>query len=541
MHAMKLNWIAIFVALSCLGPASAFAEGLAAPAAAARVDTLLAGELSDATPDKLLRASDDVLLRRTSLDLIGRPAPPKQVQAFAHDDSPKKHAIAVDKLLATPDYGDNWANYWRDVILARRTEPRAELVSGTLAGYLSDSFNTDVGWNVLAKEMIEATGSVRENGATALIMAHAGNAEEVAAEVSRIFLGVQIQCAQCHDHPTDRWKRQQFHELAAFFARVETRQRRDTDKRFDFIVIGRDRGPVYAPPTPNGKNRSLEHFMPDLADPKAQGTIVQPALFLTSQRLDTGKTDALRRNVLAEWSTAEKNPWFAKAFVNRTWSELVGWGFYEPIDDLGPDRECRAPNTLDFLAGQFVKHDYSVKWLYRTIMATAMYQRAPGVDGASRIATSQPSRLRSDQFYDSLIAALGGRDLYFDLTPRRGPAAALRGPRAIFAEEFGYDPSDPRDEQSGSIPQALMLMNAKAIQRSIDGATSQTALGKLLAADLSDQQRITQLYLRCLGRTPTEQELKTSEQHIASTGNRTEAYEDILWALVNSTEMTLRR
>jgi len=533
------RWSLMLVAPLLLGAGSAIAEGLTAKQSAERIDALLASELSDAKD--LQRASDEVLLRRASLDLVGRQLAPQRVRDFVADASPGKFAATVDKLIHAPDFGDNWGNYWRDVILSRRTEPRAELMSGTLAGYFADAYNADEGWNVIAQEMIEATGSVRENGATGIIMAHAGNAEEVAAEMSRIFLGVQIQCAQCHDHPTDRWKRQQFHELAAFFARVETRQQRGGQQRLDFIVVGRDRGPVYAPPNPNGKNRSLEHFMPDLNNPKARGTLVQPALFLTSQRLDTGKPDAFRREVLGAWTTSEKNPWFAKAYVNRIWAELVGWGFYEPIDDLGPDRECRAPKTLDFLAAQFVKHDYSIKWLYRTIMSTAMYQRAPGSASESRLATLHASRLRTDQVYDSLLTALGANDLYFDLTPRRGPLASLRGPRAVFAEEFGFDPSDPRDEQAGSIPQALMLMNSKAVQRSVDAAAAGTAINKLLAGDLKDEQVVEQLYLRSLGRRPTDQEQTTCLEHFATVGDRAEACEDILWALVNSSEMLQRR
>ncbi len=536
--------VALLTMCLALVASDARAEGLTAKQAAERVDALLTGELSPSKPELAARpatASDEILLRRLTLDLVGRIPTPEEVKAFAEDASPSKRAAVVDKLLASPEFGENWGNYWRDVFLARRTEPRAEFMSGTLVDYLAGHFNRDVGWDQLAKEMITAEGSVRENGDTALIMAHAGQAEEVAAEMSRIFLGVQIQCAQCHDHPTDRWKRQQFHELAAFFARVETRQQKSKDQRFDFQVIGRDRGPVYAPPNPNGKNRSLEHFMPDLNDPQARGTLVQPALFLTSQRLDTGKTDAMRRNVLAEWMVSEKNPWFAKAFVNRAWAELVGWGFYEPIDDLGPDRECRAPKTLDFLAAQFVKHKYSVKWLSRAIMATTTYQRAPGAGDTSVLVASQPSRLRSDALFDSLLAALGTDDLYFDLTPRRGPMAALRGPRAMLAEEFGFDPSEPRGDQAGSIPQALMLMNAKAVQRSVDGRDPSTALAKMLAANSDNEQVAKQLYLRCLARAPTENELKTCLAHIRATGNRAEAFEDILWALINSTEMLHRR
>jgi hypothetical protein len=524
--------------------AASLADGLTAKQAAERVDTLLTKELSGAVASEspaMSVASDEVFLRRASFDLVGHPASPSQITQFVAESNPDKRAIVVDLLLKSPEFGVNWGRYWRDAILSRRTEPRAEMTGPVLVKYIAERFNADDGWDQIAEEMITATGSIRENGATAIIMAQSGNAEEIAAEVARLFLGVQIQCAQCHDHPTDRWKRQQFHELAAFFARVETRQVRDSKVPLDYEVVGRDRGRVYVPPKPDGKNRSLEHFMPDLEDPKAQGTIVQPALFLTDQRIDTGKTDAVRRDVLAVWTTDEKNPWFAKAFVNRVWTELVGWGFYEPVDDLGPDRECRAPKTLDFLAAQFVKHDYQVKWLYRTIVATNAYQRAPGDAKTSPLLVSHATRLRSDQFYDALTMALGVKDLQFDFGPRRGPGARLRGPRYILSEEFDFDPSDPRGDQAGSIPQSLILMNAKGVQQSIDGGDAKTALGKLLADTTDDAEVTRQLYLRALGRQPTEKEQATCLAHVKTAKSRNAAFEDVLWALVNSTEMLVRR
>lgn len=518
------------------------AAGLSARQTAERLNVLLGANQEGLAPSdapKMTPATDEVFLRRATLDLVGRNPTPREIETFTADTTANKHATAVDRLLAAPEFGVNWGYYWRDAMLARRTEPRAEFIGPALASYFAERFNEDAGWNQVAKEMITAIGSVREHPEGAIILAQSGGAEEIAAEVSRLFLGVQIQCAQCHDHPTDRWKRQQFHELAAFFARVETKVvRQNAMPRFDFEIIGRNRGPVYVPATPNGKNRSLEHFMPDLNDPKAQGKLVQPVLFLTDQRLDTGKTDELRRDVLAAWMTDAKNPWFAKAFVNRVWTELVGWGFYEPIDDLGPDREAHAPKTLDFLAGQFIKHDYQVKWLFRTIMATDAYRRAPG---SAQYVTMQPTRLRNDQLFDCLIGALGADDLFFDLTPRRGPLADLRGPRYLMAEEFGFDPSEPRSEQSGAIPQALLLMNAKAVQRSIDAENPRTMLGRLLEKNTKDEEAVTQLYLRALARLPTANELATSVRHIQSTKERAAAFEDLLWALLNSTEMLQRR
>ncbi len=168
-------------------------------------------------------------------------------------------------------------------------------------------------------------------------MAHLGNPEEVTAEVSRIFLGIQIQCAQCHDHRTDRWKREQFHELTAFFPRLAVKRSNNGDQRA-FRVQGDDKaGGKRAPGAAD--NVTLEHHMPDLNDPQAEGKLMQPVFFATGQKLELGMSDAERRATLAKWLTAPEDVYFSQAFVNRLWAELVGRGFAEPVDDMGPDHK----------------------------------------------------------------------------------------------------------------------------------------------------------------------------------------------------------
>jgi hypothetical protein len=166
---------------------------------------------------------DERFLRRVSLDIIGRLPTPEETTAFSLDPSTDKRAKIVEKLLASPQFGENWSRYWRDVIMYRKTEDRSVIITGALQDYLTESFNTGKPWSQIATEFITAEGDATANGACGLIVAQQGNPEEITAEVSRIFLGVQLSCAQCHDHPTDRWKREQFHQLTAFFPRVSSR------------------------------------------------------------------------------------------------------------------------------------------------------------------------------------------------------------------------------------------------------------------------------------------------------------------------------
>ncbi|MCC7085268.1 MAG: DUF1549 domain-containing protein [Pirellulales bacterium] len=507
---------------------------------AQQVDRLLANELSPPGSDPSASvgraASNEVLLRRIYLDLIGRNPTPEEVTAFAFDPSDDKRANVVDQLLERDEFGANWARYWRDVVMFRRSDDRGQIAGPAMIEYLTDQFNKNTSWDVIARSFITATGDVRENGATGLIMAQEGDTANIASEVSRIFIGVQIQCAQCHDHKTDRWKREQFHQLAAFFPRVTIRPLRNADKR-SFQVVGvnqqrRLRGS-------NQKGGELEHYMPDLENPTARGEKMNPVFFLTEQTLESGSTDAQRREAVAKWITSPQNQWFAKAFVNRIWAELVGEGFYHPIDDLGPDRDCTAPQTMELLAKNFVASKFDIKHLFRTIAATSAYQRESCTRRnatETAFANNCPQRLRGDQLYNSLLTALGFRDF----VPGGGRYALLRGPRGQFDQVFGYDPSDPRDEVVGTIPQALMLMNGTLINSMIR-ANRRTELGSLLASTDDNEAAIVELYLRCLSREPNSAELQTCLTHVNQTGNRSQAFEDVLWALVNSTEFLVRK
>ncbi len=539
-----LTAILAFVGSLSALPVSAQIKTPVTPAVAAQqIDRSLLSELPIATDKRLApRVNDEVFLRRASLDLIGTLPSPSEVTLFVLDPTSDKRTKLIERLLADERFGSNWARYWRDVIMYRRSEDRALLVAGPLEQFLTEQLNQGVGWDKIAQAFVTAHGNVTEHGEAALFMAQAADASNVASEFSRIFMGVQIQCAQCHDHPTDRWKREQFHEFAAFFPRVTLRP---------VLVDGKPRGFELASNNFGGPSRgmgggrrgSLEHHMPDLKDPASDGRLMTPVFFATQQKLSTGVKDLDRRETLAQWMTAPRNEWFAKAFVNRVWAELIGEGFYEPVDDLGPDRTATAPRTLAYLAEQFTAHQYDVKWLYRAIMNTTSYERESRPrrhSDQTPFVANVAQRLRGDQLYDVLIAALG-------IDPGTAPMSTsgafmprFGGPRSMFNATFGYDPSVRRDEVAPTIPQALFLMNAQLINRTINGHSGATMLGRVLEQFKSDELAIVELYLRCLAREPNADELKVGLEHIKATAYRVEAFEDLLWAIVNRTEFIHR-
>jgi hypothetical protein len=223
---------------------------------------------------------------------------------------------------------------------------------------------------------------------------------------------------------------------------------------------------------------------------------------------------------------------------------LVGEGFYEPVDDVGPDREARAPETLRILAEGFHNSGYDVKWLVETICTTDAYQRQsrPREHGDDHVpfAANVPQPLRADQLYNAVISALDIPDAPQERLGRPNKAVRNIGPRTQFNETYGFDPSEPRESIAGSIPQALALMNSPQVAGSLK-AKGRNFLSTLLGEVKDNDEFFTELYLRTLSRQPTADELARATAYVDEIGNRGEAAEDLAWVLLNSAEFRYRR
>lgn len=531
----------------CLLAASAFAQP-SVDRVARQVDRLIAEELFDGETKLAPQIDDATFLRRVWLDLVGDIPSPEHTTAFLLDPSPDKRDRVIRDLLASDQYGQNWARYWRDVILTRRIEDRAVLVSNALVTLLTEELNKGTGWDEVAMQFITARGDVRDQGATAIVMAQDGITEDTTAEMSRIFLGIQIQCAQCHDHPYDRWKREQFHELAAFFPRTAVRPLNTATKR-SFEVIANDQRERRRGNNDNANRRGkAEHYMPDLDDPSAAGTRMQPKFFLTGAEVSLGTPDADRRGAIAEWMTSSE--WFATAYVNRMWAELVGEGFYEPVDDMGPDRTPNGKKAVEFLSKEFAASDYDPKWLMRVILNTEAYQRETRprrLPDATPFTANVAQPLRGDQLFNALLTTLELDEATVRSMVSGGEGQRFYGaqasPRNGFNVAFGFDPSAPRETITASIPQALAMMNQPQINRTLTAGSKRkpTSLGKLIE-DVEDDEMLTaELFLRTLCRQPTEAELTEVAAYSQSVDSRPEMFEDLLWSLINSTEYAYRK
>ncbi|WP_437192534.1 DUF1549 domain-containing protein [Planctomicrobium sp. SH527] len=577
---------------------------------ASEVDRLLNQKFSEDGITPISTVRDEDFLRRARLDLLGTLSPPSDVTTFVLSPSEKKRSELIEKLLGDPAFGELWANYWTDVIFMRATEQRSQLGRPIFQQWMAAQLNNNRSWGEITHELLTASGDVRKSGQTALFFAHASVPEEIASEVPRIFLGIQLNCANCHDHPTDPWKREQFHELAAYFTRTTFRiDNSGTERTFNIGSLNATAARLGNRPEPRvllfrldrnrdgaiskqeargqianrfddllttfdkNKDRKLnteeltaalaqavmqpgrgnaEHYMPDLKNPSSKGTLIEPAFFVEEAEgpaLQHGMDDLARRNAASKYITSKSNPWFAKAFVNRIWSELLGQGFTMPIDDMGETKETIHPEVLALLASQFTESNYDIKWLFRTIMNTQAYQRQLAPAGSNLnehpFAAATPTRLRGDQIYLSLQSAVGNFGATGRFMQRRENMAALL-PAANYRQKtaftgiFGFDPSTPQDELAGSIPQALYLMNSPSLNARIQ-AEGRTNLGILLRNTRDNKAALDELYLTTLTRHPSPEEQKINLSYIKATGDRNEAFEDILWALLNSTEFLSKR
>jgi hypothetical protein len=474
-------------------------------------------------------ADDITFLRRVRLDLTGKLPTSEEVKTFLADSDLYKRNKLVDRLLAGEDFAVNWGRYWRDVVTYHTPASGNYLRWELFSRWMIDEVRDKRPFSDIVTQMVTATGINDEVAPVNFLTSHFGNPIEIAATTSRVFLGVQLQCAQCHDAKSEPWKREQFHELVAFFGRARIIQHKDvTGRGTPYAIDGRAEG---------------QYAMADLKNPSR--LIPMTPRFFSGEAVPADAPDRERRAALSRLIV--KNPWFAKAYVNRMWTALMGWGFYPGLADFGTEVEPRYCEVLDLLAREWTASGYDMRWLFRTITATKAYQRRlqPPPDADSgRPASVCPQRLRPEQIFDAMVRALG-----FDENDRSIPAPAAssapavkrhEGLRFMIYQAFRVDPSLPPDEVQGTIPQALLMMNSVLVNTYV-ASQGKTFLAEALAKNMKDDDLVTALYQRTLARTPRASELATCRRYLHNVGERREAFEDIFWSLINSTEFLTKR
>ena len=305
---------------------------------------------------------------------------------------------------------------------------------------------------------------------------------------------------------------------------------------------------IKAMPQPAQQRRgSTEHHMSDLKDPSSKGKLMQPKFFVDGTSPGQGLSDLERRHAAAKAFTSPDNPWFARAIVNRVWCEMLGEGFYMPVDDMGPTRSARFPEALDAACSGFIANAYDPKWLIRTVANSQTYQRKVAAKAASEdalpFASVTPTRLRADVVFNSLMQVLGideqassgGRGMM-----NAGPRAYLLNPRFSFDALFGVDPSLPKEDITGNVPQSLRMMNDPRYRAAMS-ASGRTRLGRILTDNKDDRDALSELYLLVLSREPSKHEVEICTDYLKEVGQRGEAYEVLMWSLLNASEFLSKR
>jgi hypothetical protein len=497
---------------------------------AKQIDAALARARGPMTPLPPL-ADDVAFARRVMIDLTGQTPSATDVKLFLADTGANKRTKLVDRLLASEAYATNWGRYWRDVLTYHTPASGNYLRWQLFDQWLVDQVRRNRPWNELVTALVTASGINDETATVNYLTSHFGNQVEVAATTSRVFLGVQLQCAECHDAKNEPWKREQFHEFVAFFGRTQIVQHKDVNGRgTPYAIEGRETG---------------QYHMTDKKDPTR--LIPMTPRFLTGETISAQADDAQRRAEFAKLLTSPKNPWFGRAYVNRMWTALMGWGFYPGLSDLGAPIEPRYRDVLDNLTADWTATGYDMRWLLKTIVSTEAYQRQlqprPDSDAVAPVAVC-PSRLRPEQIFEALVRALGFNESDKNIpAPAASSAPAVArhtGLRHMVYQAFKIDPSLPQDEVQGTIPQALLMMNSALVNTYI-AAEGKTFLAEALKKEMTDEAIITSLYERTLSRQPRAQERETCRRYLRDVSPRAEALEDIFWSLINSTEFLTKR
>jgi hypothetical protein len=460
-------------------------------------------------------SSDTEFLRRAYLDLTGRIPVAAEVYRFLADRRSDKRALLVEELLASPRYVENQTNLWRELLLPRDNNPQVEVYREQLEAWLRQQFRANAPIDRMVRELLttpvtSGTSPAEElasEGArvspSAFFRSNQMRPENLAAATSRLFLGVRLECAQCHNHPFDRWSRTQFWELAAFYGGLQ---------------VQRDNG---------GRMLSVREVSgrPSLRIPETSKEV--SARFLDGKEPDWSRVPS-GRTALADWATSGDNPYFARNAANRLWSQLFGIGLVEPADDFSENNPASHPELLDELARQLVAHNFDQKFILRAILASKTWQRssiAPdGVRTSPRLFARMPVRgLRPEQLFDSLVQATG--------QPQVADRPAVR---ADFLRRFTASHGN-RVEQQTSILEVLLLMNGALIGDATTLTRGGVFTGIAEAPWLDTPGRVQALYVATLSRLPTAEERRKLTAYIDG-GDPRKALADVFWALLNSSE-----
>jgi len=523
-------------------------------------------------------ATDGEWCRRVFLDLIGRIPKVDELTGFLKDRPSTRREELVQRLLYTQEYRDEYARHWTTIwtnwLIGRTggTEDNSLTNREGMRMYLLECFVEDKPYDLMVRELITAAGPNSPdrpnfNGATNfLAMKLSEKASQATADTSKLFLGLQVQCTQCHDHPFNDWKQNQFWELNAFFRQTAALRRFGDDGEILFVELVDEDFPGEGS-TPSEAEIYYERRNGDLE--------VAYPVFVNGAKLENLSgyaSDVIRREALA--NLIVDSEYFDKAIVNRMWSYFLGYGFTKPIDDMRPDNPPTHPLLLESLGAAFRQRGFHLKQLYEWVVLSEPYglssrigpgneQDDPTLGEPPRFSRFYLRQMRAEQLYASLLAATQAD---MNAADDEKQESDRRQWLSQFTRAFGTDDGGEATNFDGTIPQALMMMNGRVMKEAVR-VTPRSLLGRMATSDIKPRRKIEYLFLAGLSRKPTSQEVRMAnrllESYVADSINWTDtqrggrtykrqgsdgpempdpttaALQDIWWSILNSNEFIL--
>jgi hypothetical protein len=510
------------------------------PAAQNWIDPMVHARLRQLKIQPAGLASDSVFLRRLSLDLLGVLPTAEEAREFMADPNPEKRNRIIDGYLARPEFAAMWAQKWSDLVRSEEKTLDAQGVQ-RLHGWMLQQFSQDLPLNEFASQLILSRGSTYENPPANYWRAH--REPLVRAETTaQVFLGVRLQCAKCHNHPFDRWSQDEYYHWASLFEGIEyeivANDRKDNLDKHEFvgdqIVLVKAEGMV--------KNARTGQSAP----PRLLG--------MESQ------VDGDRLHHLASWMASSDNRLFARAQVNRIWYHTMGVGLVEPVDDLRATNPPWHPELLERLTDEFIASGFSLKHLVRTIVSSRTYQLDSNLDrsqlgegeqlDARLLAQAVVRRLTAEQLMDAQSQILGVAAHYegYPAGSRALDIAGVERVRRSLSPDDGLLRKFGKPERllscecersnEATLGQALSLIGGQSLNERL--RQTDNRIGKLLNLSLSHHERIEELYWTALTRPPSAEELSSLTAFVEQAPKPRDAFEDIVWALLNAKELIFR-
>ncbi|QDT52297.1 hypothetical protein Pan44_03060 [Caulifigura coniformis] len=463
------------------------------------------------------QCTDEEFLRRISIDLVGLLPTREEYAAFTADANPNKREAKIDELIARKDFTDVWVSKWAEWLMLRSDGNRKSYKMIVLYHqWVSEKIASNTPLDQMVKELLASNGGIFKNPEASFYEIERDRLK-IAENTAQIFMGMRIQCAQCHNHPFDRWTQDEYYNFAAFFAQVGRKTAEDPREQ---IIFNSGGGEVKHPVS--GKN-------------------MEP-VFLGGGPADTKGKD--RREVLAEWLASPKNPFFAQNFANRVWDHFFGMGIINPVDDVRVSNPASNPELLAELAKRFTESNYNFKQLVKEICMSRTYQRTTERNESNQtdernFAHQNVRRIKAESMLDIVSQVTNTKDKFRGLPlGARAVEIADGNTSDYFLTTFGRatreTPCSCEVRMEPTLSQALNLMNGDVVNGKIQRGG---VLKAMKEQKLEPMQIVEQLYISCLVRKPTEEEKAALAPMFAEGSDTNKALEDVFWALLNSREM----